>query len=354
MTWNVRMGSALVAAAMLAATAACGGGSDSSSAGGGSGCEFGPTDDAAWSQTLEDAASDGGLNWYTIFSPDQVTRVIDAFEEVCPAVKITETATGAAMLPLVESQVASGGDGADVFIWGDEEWFKAHPDDVAELSGPYGSEYPEASFPLPGKAASVFTNPQGFLMWNTQEFPDGFSDFTELTDPKLKGRIGMREDVTTVYIGFLKFMEDTFGPDYLPALAKNDPKFYPSAYVVPQAVASGEIGVANIATVGAAKSLKDKGAPIDYMIPEDSYSAVATMGVLAESKRPAAAKVFSEWLMSPEGQEAVVGDGEGASALEGIEGSLDLSDTFTLKAASITPEVRAEWTKKFEQIFRAG
>lgn len=351
MSWNARMGSAIIAAMLVASTAACGADGDEEGAGG-SGCSFGPTDKAAWTTTLDEAASEGALDWYHVFSTEQAERVIGAFNDVCPAVSVTQTATGKALLPLVEQQLASGKDGADMFTWADEEWFKANADEMAELSGPFSSDFPTDAYYVPGKVPRVFINTTGFLAWNTTEFPDGFDDFEDLTDPALKGRIGMRGDVTTAFIGFLNHMEESYGPDYLPALAKNDPKFYPSAYVTPQAVASGEIGVTNTATFASMKALKDVGAPIDFAIPENSYSSTFSMGVLESAKHKAAAQVMAEFLLSPEGQQAVVGDGEGGSALD-VEGSLKYDSTaYVLAAATVTDELRTTWTAKFEDIFR--
>lgn len=349
MTLNKRLGSALAAVALLA-TAACGG-SDSGSSASGSTCEFGPTDDASWTAQLKEGVSEGKVNWYHVFAPEQGDRVIEAFNKVCPGIKVTATATGKALLPLVESQLASGGDGADVFVWGDEEWFKANEAKMADLNGPFSAAYPEKAYFVPNKVVQAFTLPIGVLAWNTQEFPDGFKDFSELTDPKLKGRIGAREDITTSYIGYLRFLEATNGPEYLTDLAKNDLKFYPSAYVIPNGIASGEIGVAGSSTIAAVTALMDKGAPIDYTIPDKSFVVPSTMGVLADSKRPSAASVLAQFLLSEDGQAALVGKGDGGSQLD-VPNALDLSGSELLAASDITDEVRAEWTAKFDDIFR--
>lgn len=350
MTWKLRFGSALGVAALLA-TAACGSSDSGGSSAGGSDCAFGPTDDAAWTAQLGDAVSEGKVNWYHVFAPEQGERVIKAFNKVCPGIKVNATATGKALLPLVESQLASGGDGADVFVWGDEEWFKQNADAMAELKGPASAAYPQDAFFVPNKIVQAFTLPIGVLAWNTQEFPKGFKDFSELTNPKLKGRIGAREDITTSYIGYLRFLEKTNGPSYLTDLAKNDLKFYPSAYVIPNGIASGEIGVAGSSTIAAVTALMDKGAPIDYTIPDKSFVVPSTLGVLAGSKRPAAANVLAQFLLSEGGQEALVGKGDGGSQLD-VKNALDLSNSELLAASDITDDVRAEWTAKFDDIFR--
>ena len=347
MSWKIRSASALAVAALVSLTA-CGGGGTAAS---GSACEFGPTDDSAWSEQLEQAVSEGQVNWYHILAPTQGERVIQAFNEVCPGVKVVATATGAALLPVVEQQIQSGGEGADVFSWSDEEWFKANEESLAEFNGPFSSEFAEEAYFVPEKIVMLQQLPIGVLAWNTNEFPDGFEDFEDLEDPAVKGRLGMREDITVAYTGYLRFLEEKFGADHFEALAAQEPSFYASAYAIPNAIASGEIGVSNSGTPGAVAALKADGAPIDFSIPQESFTSPTTMGILAESKRPAAAAVFVEFLLSEEGQKAIVGNGESGSPI-GVEGSADLSQSVLLESATVTPQVKAEYEEKFNRIFR--
>jgi iron(III) transport system substrate-binding protein len=342
-----RTGAAFTGLALTLAVAGCGGGGSAAS----SDCQFGPTDDAEWSDTLEQAQEEGTVNFYHVLAPEQGDRLVKAFNEVCGSVEVVQTATGAAMISQVDSQIAQGGNGADVFLWSDTEWWKANADHVQTLDGPYSSEWPQDAWFLPNKTANGLTIPIGFMVWNTEEFPDGFADLSELDDPALKGRFGTREDFTKNYVGYLKWLEETYGEDYVAALGELGPKFYPSTYAIPQAVASGEIGVANTSTSAAVEQLKAQGAPIDYAIGDESYSAPLPIGALSDTANPAAARVFMEFILSEDGQQALADQQYGDSALT-VDGELDLTGTHVFDSGAVTPEDVETWETKFDQLMR--
>lgn len=342
----------LLAALTLSACAGGGGAGEDGNvvpAGVPANCNFGPTDDAEWVGQLNAGVSEGQVNFYHVYSPGQNTNVFDAFREVCPGITIQETAGGGANLAQMDSELANGTPGADVFMWGDSEWFKANEEYLVEIEGPFNETWPESEWLIDGKTINTYTNPLGFLIWNTEEFPDGFESFTELTDPALAGRIGMREDITTSFIGTLKHLSDEFGDDFLRDLGEQGLKFYPSAFVIPQAIAAGEIGVAPTGTVASVKQLVDQGAPIAYSL-KDSFSVPMPASIISTGEHTAAAQVFMQWLMSEDGQTALVaGYGQGAFP---TEDALDLTGTTLFDAATITPDVRAEWEAKFGEYFR--
>ena len=74
--------------------------------------------------------------------------------------------------------------------------------------------------------------------------------------------------------------------------------------------------------------------------------------VLKDSKRPNAAGVFLDFAMTPEGQEALNGEGGSASPLPNVKGTLDLAEYRILESKRFTQAVVDEWAKKFEQYFR--
>ena len=175
------------------------------------------------------------------------------------------------------------------------------------------------------------------LVWNTNTFPDGFTEWDDLLDPSVKGKLAMRNDLTTSMAATLEFMEQELGPDYLTALGGQSPKYYTSAVPMGQAVASGEAGVTNISTPSIVKDLQNQGAPVDFAFPEPGFAIMWGGGALATSKRPNAARVFLDFLMSEEGQAAINADGFGAAGREGIEGALDLEGWAFFDSTTVHP-----------------
>lgn len=324
----------------------CGG-----SSGGSSNCEFGPKGDAAWSKTLEEGARQRRVVLYHAFPPEEATRLFTAFKKVCPAIQITATRGAAELVAKVDAQIANKSDGTDVFVWADEKWFQTNAANVLPLSGPGSTAWPRDAWVVPGKAVRAKTIPLGYLVWNTKTFPKGFTGFQELTHPSVKGRLGTRADLTSSYVGYLEHLERTYGPEYMAALGAQKPKFYPSAVPLTQAVASGEVGVINVSAPGVVKQLQAQGAPIRSVIPKDSFSVPFGAGALTITKRPAAAQVFLQFLLSREGQQAIAGDGYGESPLD-LRDDLDLSGSTVFDATKLTPEVKASWTAKFKRYFQ--
>lgn len=73
--------------------------------------------------------------------------------------------------------------------------------------------------------------------------------------------------------------------------------------------------------------------------------------ILAASKRPNAAQVFMDYLMSPRGQTMWSGNGGSASVLAGIPGCMDVHSMTaydpTRYPASVMEAYRAKWNKIF-------
>jgi len=118
-----------------------------------------------------------------------------------------------------------------------------------------------------------------------------------------------------------------------------------------QAVASGEIGVSLISTAAIVKELQGTGAPIEYTIPDESWSSVYLASVLETAANTNAARLFVDFLMSEEGQAAFNGNDFGGSHLDGVDGTVDTEGMTALDAESFGPDRVAEWVTKFEEIF---
>ena len=173
--------------------------------------------------------------------------------------------------------------------------------------------------------------------------------------PSVKDRIGLRADAASKSAaGYVDMMETRLGSEYLVKLSKQKPKSHPSIVPMTQAVASGEVGVTNSSFPSMAKDLKDKGTPIDYLVPNPGYAIEFAGAALQKSKRPNAAAVFIDFMMTPEGQEELNGDGFGASeGLPNVPGALNLDGLVMMDSAKLTPDVVARWDAKLAALFRS-
>ena len=77
--------------------------------------------------------------------------------------------------------------------------------------------------------------------WNTNLVSEPLTDYEDLLRPDLAGgKIGVIEPTAAPPVDFYLWLEDTFGEEYVEALAAQEPRIYSSALPMAEALASGE------------------------------------------------------------------------------------------------------------------
>lgn len=339
---RLKAGVSTLAVLALTGLAACGGSDDAAE-----------LVDGPWEDVVAAAEDEGRVNLYSVAPPIQNDALVEAFNEAHPDIKVSVT-RGAGELPgRVEQEIRSNSDGADVFIYTDPDLFNDLADDLLAVDGPQVEGWADDFWAVEEKAIIPTKYPWTMFVWNTKAFPDGFDNWDDLLEPEVKGKLATRSDLTTSMAATYDFMESELGEDYMAALGQQSPKFYTSAVPMGQAVASGEAGVTMISTPSIVADLKAQDAPVEFSFPEPGYAIMWGAAALEVSKRPNAARVFLDFVMSEEGQEAINGDGFGASGREGVKGALDLSEGWSFfDSAPYTPEVMNESQAKFDKYFR--
>jgi len=325
----------------LTALAACGGGSGDSA----------EVVDGPWEDVVAAAEDEATVNLYTVAPPLQNDLIVKAFNEKYPDIKVNVT-RGAGELPgRFQSEVKAKADGADVFIYSDPAFFDDISDDLLEVDGPSVEGWSDDFWAAEDKAIIPTKYPTTILMWNTKTFPEGFKTWDDLLESKVNGKLATRNDLTASMAGIFDWMEQELGSDYLAKFGKQKAKYYTSAVPMGQAVASGEAGVTNITVPSIAEDLKAQGAPVEYAVPEPAFGIMWGAGVPETSRRPNAARVLLDFLMSPEGQEAINGNGLGVAGREGVEGTLDGTNIDFFDSTKYTPEKMNEMQAKVDKYF---
>ncbi|RYE39281.1 MAG: extracellular solute-binding protein, partial [Hyphomicrobiales bacterium] len=292
-------------------------------------CGAGITDNTArivhgnWEEVVAAAEKEGSVTYYTNTAPEQSRPMIAAFEKKYPNIKVNFTRGAADLESKLDAEISAGLDGADVVVMTHRQWNIVHAPDFIEPTGlvPALDNWPADAWSVDGVAPNASVTPMGIIAWNTDRFPEGFADWNDLLTPAVKDNLAMRDHVDATLAGYLKFLAETNGPDYLTELAKQDPTFYSSVVPMAAAVASNEIGVAAMSVPATLVELKAKNAPVDWVIPPKTWAVSAPVTMLKKSERPNAARVFVDFMLSPEGQAAFNGKGYGASAVPNVPGT---------------------------------
>jgi iron(III) transport system substrate-binding protein len=145
------------------------------------------------------------------------------------------------------------------------------------------------------------------IIWNKNRVKDSEApkEWADLLDPKWKGKIGMNPPWRSVSIQqIVAFLEDK-GIDLAEGLKANDVKFFEGSGGIIQAVIRGDVHVAELTDLPLNPMLED-GAPVGFVYPKSGTTLSSGKAFVAKkAPHPNAAKVFLNWLMSQEGQEAL-------------------------------------------------
>jgi iron(III) transport system substrate-binding protein len=308
-----RMGGRAVAIAGVAAAgvlllAGCGSSSSASS----SSSSFDSVAKESSSQLQSQAEQEGSLNWYTTFAADDVTNMVSAFNKVYPKVKVNALRLSADQLPpRVITEQRGGEFNADV-VSGD-----APQVDQLINSNALQPYCPADQQPLPGGQAmpkqycgnvyvvttAIVYNPAALAKAGLTP-PKTFQD---LTAPAWKGKFSMDPGAVNLYEGLINTMGHDKALALLKQLGANGPKLVESHTLALTQVEAGEpIASASAYGYKAASEQKKNPGKVAFVNPNPLPTSFTPIDVARSAPHPAAAALFINWMVSQQGQQAIV------------------------------------------------
>ncbi len=163
------------------------------------------------------------------------------------------------------------------------------------------------------------------IMYNTNlvRAADLPKDWTALIDPRFKGKVLIPDPRSTdAHLDLWSLILDKYGEGFFTKLRDMQPRQYGNAVQAANGIAAGE-GILHTPAVGQTmQSLKDKGAPVDIITPDHTVG-VEMQVILthrAKARHPNAARLFVNYVMTPEGNKVFNSD----------PGSVSVYDTVAL------------------------
>jgi iron(III) transport system substrate-binding protein len=262
-------------------------------------------------------------------------------------------------IPRIETELATNTSGADLVVTAAQVFMETQAEagswvdptaspQLAGLGDYDADQYMhEGNFFEVGAAVLTFA-------WNTDDVPDGLTDYADLLDPDLAGgRIAVVDPaIAPVLVDFYLWLEESFGEDYVPALAAQDPRIYPSALPIGEALTSGEVSAAAYAAPVQLVPAADSGAPVDFGVSEAGAWGARYFGAIPKSSdSPNAAALLADFMVTAEGQELV--QGASGSVLPDIPGTLVTNDQIRVTdLEATTPEAAAAYVQEWNSLFR--
>lgn len=314
----------------------------------------------SWEEIVAAAKEEGEVTLYSNHAPANLELLKAAFETEYPEIALTYVrGTDMDLLPKVEVENQTGSGVADVHMTTDAGWIHRSLD-----SGGMSVELKASAADNPDYSIGDAVLDDTFfvtsatsigLAWNTSEVPEGLSTPEDLLDPKFDGKVGVVNPAGfPAVVNIYQRMDVDYGANYVERLAEFNPRIYSSAPAITQALASGEIWAAPGASMDVLVE-RGKGAPVDFALPDKPIGVPFYSHALSASPRPNAAQVLADFMITPEGQEAI--SRNYVAALPdipgtGVEGStvvaqdIELADPATLEAAAVEEYV-ARWEGLF-------
>lgn len=260
-------------------------------------------------ELYEAAKKEGELTWYTAQSDDVTAQAMGRdFEGLYPGIKVQVVRTTAQVaFQRVSQEVRAGAMQVDVLSTTDMGHCIALKE--KKLLEKY---VPENAV----KVHEVYKNfdPDGFshvtsagligMGFNTtklkpEETP---KNWTDLLDPKWKDKIAVGHPGFSGYVGtWVVQMRKLYGWQFFEKLAQNNPQVGRSINDTVTMLNSAERWVAGTAPNGTLSQSAEKGNPLAMIFPPDgSVLIIAPSTIMKGVKHPHAAKLFMEYLLSPE------------------------------------------------------
>ena len=264
---------------------------------------------------------------YATTSDAQLQRARDAFGKRY-SIKVTfQRVSGSEIAARLDPEIKSGNVQTDVAISADPLLLKQYRDQGALAA----LKYLDPSLPAEVKTLTngywtPFSGAVAGVSWNTDLLKSPPKSWRDLLKPELKGKVGMGDPkASIVNFVWMNVARDKLGDDFIRQL-RQQVVIYNTSALPQQAVAAGEMAVAVPAWYVFYSPIKAKGAPVGYTTDlEFTTGSEVYSAVIKGSKHPNAAQLFTNWLLTPEGQQAMNGDNFGLTPLKTkIEGVVNV------------------------------
>ncbi|MFQ5850605.1 MAG: ABC transporter substrate-binding protein [Candidatus Binatia bacterium] len=252
------------------------------------------------------------LMFYTSVPANVITPIIEQFNKKNPDIDLQKFRAGTNKIVLkVKTDLQSTGKVQADLIW------VADPAYFMDLKS-QGLLLKYAS-PKAGGIPAVYKDPDGYftagrilnmgITYNTNLVKAGEAprDWTDLLDPKWKGQIGMPDPhYSGSTLDTVEALSSKYGWDFFKKLRKNGLIVIKGSSGTVRKVAGGDVKLA-IALDFITRKIAAKGSPLGFNYPKSGAVSIASpVAIIGTTKHPAEAKRFIDFILSDEGQKAVV------------------------------------------------
>jgi len=299
----------------------------------------------------ERATREGTLTLYTSMAPTESQPLADAFEKKYGIKVVLWRALSDQVVQRTITEARGRRHTVDVIETnGPEMEMLAREKLLAEVQSPFIADLPAAAVPA---HRSWFPDRLNFYVvaYNTTkvkraEIPATYEGFA---DPKWKGRIGLEATDAEWMATLIKARPGNEGLDYFRRLSALRPAVRRGHVLLASLVAAGEVPVGLTTYSSNVVPLKRKGAPIDFVPVQPVVARPQGIGVTRNAPHPGAARLFLDYVLSPEGQRLLESMGR-VPASTRVKSELN-NFPFTMIDPAIALDEKEKWERLWNDLF---
>jgi iron(III) transport system substrate-binding protein len=261
---------------------------------------------------VEGAKKEGALVVYTSMTVDQMQKILDAFKTRYPFIRTTMfRAVGERLLTKIMTEAQTGKYDFDVVQSAESQaYFLKKKNLLQKYISTETKNIQKPFFDPEGYWTAVYIMPNVIAynkrMVKRDEVPKTDED---LLNPKWKGKMGMDHTKPEWFAWKLKRMGEEKGLAYMKRLGAQEFQLYAGLSVITNLLVAGEFPLVLNTYLHNVEEVKRRGAPVDWIVQDPVFTKFQPLGIGSKAPHPNAAKLFSDFVLSEEGQKIIASFG---------------------------------------------
>ena len=254
---------------------------------------------------LEGAKKEGTVSIYTSLNTKDSGPITEAFEKKTGVKTLLWRASSEKVLQRAVTEARAGRFACDVLETNGPEMEALYREKLlTEFYSPHFKDLPPAAFPkhrhYVADRFNFFTIGYNTNIVKPDEVPNSYAD---LLHPRFVGKIGLESGDTDWFAAIVKHMGEDKGLAFFRKLAEMKPQMRTGHTLLAELVSSGEVPLTATIYNHNMERLAVKGAPVKWKALAPTFGRPNSIGVVPRATHPHAALLFTDFMLSPQGQQ---------------------------------------------------
>lgn len=303
---------------------------------------------------LDGAKKEGQVSIYTSLNTKDSGPITEAFEKKYGVKTLLWRSSSEKVLQRAVTEARAGRFACDVLETNGPEMEALYREKLlAEFHSPHFKDLPPGAFTkhrhYVADRFNFFTIGYNTNLVKPDEVPNSYQD---LLHPRLVGKLGIEAGDTDWFAAIVKSMGEDKGLAFFRKLAESKPQMRSGHTLMAELVSSGEIPIAATIYNHNIERLSVKGAPVKWKALMPTFGRPNGIGVVARAGNPHAALLFTDFMLSPQGQTLLKERNRVPSSLV-VDSQLN-KFPFEMIDPVITLDEADKWEKLWSEMFLKG